>query len=359
MSEELKNYKCPNCNGVITFDPNAQKLVCPSCGTELNVESVIAFNQLDGKQTQDHFDWDEYNFEDLEADGMHSYTCEACGGENVGDASMASSSCPYCGNNVIVEKQFAGALKPNYIIPFKIDKDGAINALHEHFKGKVLLPNDFKKSLKLTKVSGLYVPYWLFDCDADGSFKYRATRTNSYRSGDYIITNTDHYMLYREGGMRFSNVPVDGSAKIDQTILESLEPYNFNELKPFKIAYLQGYLSDRFEEDANEAKPRANERIRQSMVDEFGATTVGFSTIMPTASNIDLHNGRIAYALLPMWMLHTKYKDKMYSFAMNAQTGKFVGDLPIDYLKLILIALACFVLTAILFAIIMIVAVRQ
>ena len=354
MSEELKNYKCPNCNGVITFDPNAQKLVCPSCGTELNVESVIAFNQLDGKQTQDHFDWDEYNFEDLEADGMHSYTCEACGGEIVGDASMASSNCPYCGNNVIVEKQFEGILKPNYILPFKLDKDTAIQKFKEHFKAKILVPSDFKSKSILKEITGLYVPYWLFDCDADAQIQYRAERSESYRSGDYIITNTDHYLLYREGDMSFKNIPVDGTNKIEAKVLEALEPFNFEDLKPFNVAYLQGYLSDRFKSDAQSAKPRANERVRQSMVQELNSTTAGYTMIVPTSSSINLKSGRIAYALLPVWMLHAEYKGKKYTFAMNGSTGKFVGDLPISYKRFMIILALILIICTIVISLILI-----
>ena len=347
MSEELKIYKCPNCDGIIEFDPNAQKLVCPSCGTEIDVESLEAFNQIDSQAAQDHFDWDQLNFEYLDNEGMRSYVCEACGGEIIGDASMASSSCPYCGNHVIVEKQFEGLLKPNYILPFKQDKDAAIQAMHQHFKGKVLLPNDFLKTLKVDKVQGLYVPYWLFDCDADGQFRYRAKRTRSYRSGDYIITNTDHYLLYREGNMSFKHIPVDGSTKIGPEVLEAIEPFDFKELKDFKSAYLQGYLSDRFDSDASEAKPRANERIRNSMFQEISATTAGYSTVMPERSNINIYGGKIAYAMLPVWMINTKYKGKDYHFAMNAQTGKFVGDLPISWKKFIMIIVLVFLVVAI------------
>ena len=340
MSEELKSYRCPNCDGIISFDSSTQKLKCPSCGTELDVDSVIAFNQLDNEAPQDHFDWDKIEFEKIDDHEIHSYVCEACGGEIVGDASMASSSCPYCGNNVIVEKQFEGILKPNYILPFKLDKDRAMAEMRNHLKGKVLLPNDFKKKQKLTKITGVYIPYWLFDCDADGQFRYRAERTQSYRSGDYVITTTDHYLLYREGNMSFKNVPVDGSNKIEPKVLEALEPFDFKELKPFKTAYLQGYLSDRFEADANEAKPRANQRIKTSMAQEISATTVGYTSVLPTASNVNLQSGRIAYALLPVWILHSEYKGQKFIFAMNGESGKFVGDLPIDKSKFTIIILA-------------------
>ena len=346
MSEELKTYKCPNCNGAISFDAHSQQLVCPSCGTSLNVDDVIAFNQIDGEQAQDHFDWDDIEFPSLEEDGMVTYVCDACGGEIIGDHSLASSSCPYCGNHVIIEKQFQGLLKPNYILPFKYDKDEAKKKMKEHLKGKPLLPKSFTNNFKLSKISGLYVPYWLFDCEATASFKYRAERSTTYRQGDYLITNVDHYLLYREGYMDFSKVPVDGSSKLEAEVLEAIEPFDFSELKPFKAAYLQGYLSDRFDADAKSAKPRANERIRNSITEEIAKTTTSYQMVVPTQAAVSLNDNQVAYALLPVWILHTQYKGKDYRFAMNAQTGKFVGDLPIDYKKFVLIVLMTFVITA-------------
>ena len=34
--------------------------------------------------------------------------------------------------------------------------------------------------------------------------------------------------------------------------------------------------------------------------------------------------------LYPVWLLNTTWNGNKYTFAMNGQTGKFVGDLPVD-----------------------------
>lgn len=56
----------------------------------------------------------------------------------------------------------------------------------------------------------------------------------------------------------------------------------------------------------------------------------------PEHSSIQIENGTVKYALYPVWLLNTIWNGKTYTFAMNGQTGKFVGDLPVDnvaYLK--------------------------
>lgn len=346
--EEIKTYKCPNCNGVINFDPNTQKLKCPYCDTEIDINSLKIYEEAKSQDDNDNFGWEDVDLSDILSQNeskLEHYVCENCGGEILGDASMSSSMCPYCGNNVIIKKQFEGMLKPKYIIPFKYNYEEAKNAMLEHFKGKILLPKDFKTKNKLEKLIGIYVPYWLFDCDADGGVRYRATRTRTYISSDYQYTETMHFLLYRQGKMSFEKVPVDASLKLDDTMLESLEPYNFNDVLDFDTAYLMGYLSDRFEVKPDDCKERANERIRNSLVDELAKTTIGYTTVIPENVHLDFSDGQINYALLPVYILHTKYHNKDYIFMMNGQTGKFVGDLPGDNKRFILILVITFIIS--------------
>ena len=343
--EEIKGYKCPNCNGDIVFDANTQNMSCPYCGSELEIESLKELATIN-QDVQDEFGWDEVDLTSTlseEESGLKAYVCESCGGEIVGDETMASSSCPYCGNHVIVSKQFEGILKPDYVIPFKYDKAAAIDKMHNHFKGKILLPKDFADKKILNEIIGVYVPYWLFDCDAKGAIRYRATKMRTYRSGDYQVTETFHFLLNREGDMSFTRVPVDASKKFDNVLLEAVEPYDVKEAVDFKTAYMQGFLSDRFSLMPEEVIDRANQRIKQSLSDELNKTTVGYTSVIPENSYVNFDHGKISYALLPIWILNVKYKGELFTFAMNGQTGKFVGDLPSDNMKFILYMLLIFV----------------
>ena len=57
-------------------------------------------------------------------------------------------------------------------------------------------------------------------------------------------------------------------------------------------------------------------------------------TLTPKNTSVQVRNGLAKYALYPVWLLNTSYKGEKYTFAMNGQTGKFIGNLPVDNGKL-------------------------
>ena len=265
-----------------------------------------------------------------ETSGLRQYCCNTCGGEIVADETTGATECPFCGNPVVMTGHFSGALKPDLVIPFKIDKKGAMAALQNHYKGKVLLPKVFKDENRIKEVKGLYVPVWLFDTDADAHVRYNATRTRFWSDSQYNYTEISHFSVIRAGGIGFRNVPVDGSSKMDDTLMESIEPYDISGAVDFQTAYLAGYLADKYDVDAETSVARANSRIKKSTEDAFASTVVGYSAVIPVSSNIQLKKGRSRYALYPVWILNTQWNGQKYTFAVNGQTGKTAGDLPMD-----------------------------
>lgn len=335
---EILNYKCPCCGGSIAFDSGSQKMKCPYCDTEFEMDTLRQFGDENLEEDRDpQWDADEVDHteQELEDEGgtLVSYTCDSCGGEIVADSTMAASSCPYCGNPVIVKKKLSGVLRPDLVIPFKLDKDAAKQKLSSHLKGKFLLPSLFRTENRLKEIRGIYVPFWLYDCEADAQLRCRATRVHTRTTQDYVYTQTDHYLVSRGGEIGFCQVPADGSAKMDDALMQSLEPFDYSEAVDFQTAYLAGYLADRYDQTAKDCAPQANQRVRKSTVDAFMGTIHGYLTCVPEHTDIRLRQGKITYALLPVWILNTVYKDKRYTFAMNGQTGKFVGDLPTDRRK--------------------------
>ena len=351
MTTKVSQFKCPNCGASIPFDSKSQKLKCQHCDNEYDVDNLKAF-EAESDILGDDFSWKQSE-EEIKDTTKRIYTCPSCGGEVVGDESMAASSCPYCGNSVIIAKQFEGMLKPDLVIPFKYSREDALEALKKHCSGKVLLPKNFFNENIINKLNGMYVPYWLFDCDSSCSARYRATKTMSYIAGDYEIIHTDHYLVYRDGAMSFSNIPVDASLKLTPELLESLEPFDFKDGVDFNTAYLAGYFADKYEEDKDETIKRANERIKQTTVDLMNSTVLGYISVLPESSNIRIKEGKIKYALLPIYVFNTTYNGKQFTFAMNGQTGKISGNLPSDNKKLLLIVLATFVLVFVVMFLIM------
>ncbi len=113
-------------------------------------------------------------------------------------------------------------------------------------------------------------------------------------------------------------------------LMESIEPFDASEIIDFKTAYLAGYLADKYDVSKDDSIGRANKRIKKSTEDCFASTAGGYSTLRTENSNIGIKDGKSRYALYPVWLLNTTWRGKKYTFAMNGQTGKMVGDLPMD-----------------------------
>lgn len=200
----------------------------------------------------------------------------------------------------------------------------------QHLSGKRLLPKIFKDQNHIDEIKGIYVPFWLFDTDADAQVRYRTTKVRVWSDSKYDYTDTSHFLVNRSGSVSFEHIPVDGSTKMPDDLMESIEPFNFSAAVNFQTAYLAGYLADKYDVDAEQSIERANERVKRSTEEVFASTVHGYQTVVTESSNIRLHGGKAKYALYPVWILNTTWQGKKYTFAMNGQTGKFVGDLPVD-----------------------------
>ena len=315
---ELKDFKCPNCSGALEFDTKTQKLRCPYCegtfdpeifdeGTNFKVENEV---------------WNDEN--------IKVYSCHSCGGTIMADEQTAATSCPYCGNPVVMVSNVSGMFKPKKIVPFMLDKKQAKAKYLEHLKGKTLLPKEFTNEATIDEIKGIYVPYWLFDGKANARMWFDATRVRYYTEGEYDCKETSYYKLFRSGSVRFKDVPVDASSKVNDEIVESIEPFDISQAKDFNDTYLAGYLADKYDIEIPESREKANSRINNSTAALFASTTPGYNSVFPSGSSISINEGNQEYVMLPVWLLNVKYQDKLYTFAMNGQTGKFVGNLPAD-----------------------------
>ena len=347
MASQITNHQCPACTGPLQFDPTTGKLGCEFCGSVFELAEIEAlYQEQEAQAVKAHADAEadeasssQWDLSDLsedwgpDADGMKTYSCPACTAELICDETTAATSCPYCGNPTVVPGQFSGSLKPDFVIPFKLEKEAAVQALKQHYQKRFFLPKAFTANNHLQEIQGIYVPFWLFDGEAQGETVYKTTRSRTRRQGDYQITETSHFMVQRSGSAAFDKVPADGSQKMPDDYMESIEPYNYGALVPFSTAYLPGFLADKYDVSAEESWKRADSRCTESLAQELRNTVIGYETVVEVRRQIRLNRGKVHYALLPVWLLHTKWNGQDYLFAMNGQTGKLVGDLPVDKKK--------------------------
>lgn len=345
MPDQITNYKCPACGGPLHFAGETGKLQCEYCGSAYDLAEMEqrmaqaeskAADAFQTRSGQDSESWDTSSTGGdwgADAANLRTYSCPSCGAELVCETETAATNCPYCGNNAIVPGQFSGDLKPDLVIPFKLDKKAAMEALKKHYKGKPFLSKAFSAQNHIEKVQGVYVPFWLFDGTADADVQFAATRSTSRREGDYEVTTVHHYDVRRSGSVRFEKVPVDASRRMPDDLMDSIEPFDYGDLKPFSTAFLPGFLADRYDVTVEESAKRADERCAHTVVEMLQNTVSGYTTCTIQSKDVRLQRGKVHYALMPVWLLNTKWSGKDFLFAMNAQTGKMVGDLPISWGK--------------------------
>lgn len=358
MADKITNYKCPACTGPLHFAGTSGNLECEYCGSSFTVKEVEdlyanADANAEAAMAAGNDEWEQLAEEWSGGEGMKVYKCPSCTAELVYDETTAATSCPYCGNPTIVPGQFSGMLKPDFIIPFKLEKSAAIQALKNHYGNKTLLPKAFKDQNHIEEIKGLYVPFWLYDGIASGDMTYEGRKIKTEKKGEYEIKTIDHYDVARKGDLKFEKIPADASSKMPDDLMDSIEPYDYSALTDFSKAYLAGYIADKYDVSAEDDAVRAVARAKASTRRALKADVTGFDEVEEKTGNVNVKQGKISYALFPVWLLNTKWNGENYMFAMNGQTGKLVGDLPEDKNKATTIFLgilaACVILGYLLF----------
>lgn len=392
MSNETVNYQCPACGGTMHYDSSISKLRCDYCDSVFSIEEIealyaetqknadaaakitdqqategtlsdyelagrvagegkrtfaesiadarkISTDQADPIQAYLHrASWNE-----SERAGLRTYTCSSCGAALTVDATQAVVECPYCGSDAVVPGALTDGARPELLIPFKVQRVRAQAALKDYYRGKKFLPTAFAAENRLAHIQGVFVPFWLYDAQASGSAHYEGKITHSYTAGDYQVTKTDIYDVSRAGTLAFSRVPADSSSKMPNAHMDAIEPFDYSELVDFSVALLPGYLAERYDVEATECQPHVEERMKQSVFDALEETVSGYSSVHQTSGDAQVSWNALHSALLPVWLLHTQWHGDDYLFAMNGQTGRFIGNLPVDPKKVVLWFIGIFV----------------
>ena len=339
---EVVQYKCPNCGANLEFKADTQDFGCDYCGSTFTKEQI---EQIYPKQEEHPLDKEEpaRTEDDIKREeefetGNSLYNCPNCGASIITDSNTSATACFYCHTPVILTGRLSGQYRPSKIIPFKTTKENAIENFKKWCGKSRFIPKEFKSDATMEKIQGIYIPFWLADCRVNGQIIATCQQSTSVRSGDYITTNVREYAVVREGSMIYEGIPADGSSKADDELMESIEPYDYSELKDFSMSYLSGHLAEKFDVSKEQIFPRVRKRAADDAYSRLKDSITGYSNITVTTSNVDVPNVNWKYMLLPVWFVSYKFKGKMYYYAMNGQTGKYGGNLPFNSLKAKLVA---------------------
>ncbi len=332
---DVVQYKCPNCSANIEYNAEKQLFHCDYCMSDFSKEDIQANFRKNEEMSLD--DDAQAKAEEFEK-ATKLYSCPNCGAEIIAESTTSATFCYYCHNPVILSGRLSGDYRPSKVIPFKFDKDAALEKFKKWVAKKRFVPNDFKSEQQLEKMTGLYVPFWVADCNIDASMRAIGKKIRRWTSGDYTYTETKEYEVLRRAFIDFDGIPNDGSKKIDDTLMQAIEPFNYTQAEDFSMSYLSGFLADKYDVDKVAVFPNIRQRANAGCSKLMRDSIVGYSSVSINSESYNILGTTWQYILMPVWFMNFKYQDKTYSFAINGQTGKLAGIPPLCKAKLLAFA---------------------
>ncbi len=304
-------FKCKNCGGNTVYNPDKGTLCCPHC---------------DGLDTEDKV---------TSAESL--VTCASCGApmESVVKEHTSATKCPNCGTYVILDERVEGAYKPKLILPFKVSKDKAIDALRKEFGKRIFTPGTFLSHASVSKIEGTYVPFFMYDYATRTDYRGTGTKVRTWTSGGYEYTETSYFDIHRQMDADFDRVPVDASDYMDDQCMDLMEPYDYNALEDFKEKYMSGFFGEKYNQPEGELEPRAIEKVNKSVESMINESISGYATVKKLAMDVNTDKKAADFALLPVWEYIFRYRGEDYRFFVNGQTGKVVGKTPVAKQKVV------------------------
>lgn len=333
---EVLDNKCPSCGAKINFNPVNQMWDCTFCGSKYSLENMQRYENASNLKNN--------TVNSNSFSGMTNYHCKNCGAEIIADDTVTATFCVYCGSTAILKEKIDSGRAPDLIIPFKKTKEAASLAFTNFTKGKPLMPKKFKDLKNIEKISGVYIPFWAYDITCDGNIKFDCCDISTWSDSEYRYEKRSNYETTIAGHYEYNKVLTDGSSRFRDDLMDSIEPFNFKELKEYNHAYLSGFLAEKYDIDEEKSFARAGKRSMNTCI-QLADRETHHDNSSVSKNDINLVKKNSSYIMLPVWMVNIKYKDKIYTFAMNGQTGKMVGNIPIGVKETIIMGLLIFSIT--------------
>lgn len=324
--------KCPNCASNLFYDSVHGACICRNCGGLFDPETLDKVGSFGFVNPEKNYDGTiEVSKDDEE---RVEIVCNSCGAEIVTDRNTSSTFCAFCGSPALVSRRLTREFKPDYIIPFKFDKEKAISLFEEHCAGIDHLPKDFKSKKILSKMTGLYVPTWIIssevEVDVVGRGKMGKMVDSAYAENHSSSQGNYATLTYGVVKFRLKDIPFDGEKKIANRLMAAAEPFDYSELTRFRPEFLQGFFAEKYDEQPLDITDRIYKRLDKYALMVCDEVSFGYDDFVPESdgSVTRYNNQDIKYALLPCWFLSLDYDGRNYQYIVNGQTGKVSGEFP-------------------------------
>lgn len=316
-------YKCKNCSSNLKYDPASGNFDCEYCGSafELHELDYILKNERE---------------EEFQAQAR-LYNCPSCGAEIFTEQTTSATFCVYCHNPVVLSDRLSGDYLPDNVVPFKIPREQVEERLLAWCKKKRFIMSDFFSTAQMGKLTGVYFPFWVADGDADVSVRKTGTKVRVWRVGDIEYTETSTYKIVREGNVIFNDYIINALPQEHTYILEGVQPYSQKNAEPFTMAYLSGFMAEKRSLERTGAEPALEKAVRDFSAKLVDSTIFGYTSLRTESGAVTPKNSEWSYVLMPAWVLTYSYKGKEYYFALNGDSGKVAGSVPLSVKKLSLL----------------------
>lgn len=349
-TKEETDRKCPQCGGVLDFNPATGKLKCPYCDYE---EAIPIKEDAPKKAKELDFNTAEHTANRDWGVKTKTVLCKSCGAESIYDDLQTSAICPFCGSNQVMEANDQDTIAPGGVVPFSISDKQASELFKKWIKRRWFCPKLAKQSAKPKQFKGIYLPYWTFDTNTTSTYtaEFGIDHTRKDRNGNTHTETTWHSTngTYREF---IDDELVLASNKHDASMLRNIEPFATEQNKAYKPEYIAGFVAERYSLGLKDAWGKAMSSIKGKLKNHVSDKICQEHHADRTRNihmNTNFSNITYKYLLLPIWISNFKYNDKVYQFMVNGQTGKVSGKTPLSVPKIVLTVVAAIVLIALLY----------
>lgn len=332
---DVLTHHCPNCGGPLTFNPNDQKFHCDYCLSIFTVADIEKFEAKNPDTTVEASSEPTSSTETTDSD-MDLFLCPSCGAQIVTDHTTAATYCYFCHNPVVLSGRLTGEFLPNKVLPFKIDRKKAVADFLAWTQKKRFVPKDFFNEQQIEKMTGVYFPYWVVDAETSGNLTGKGTSLRVWIVGEIEYTETKVYQIFRKGKAKIKHLTKNALKKnIQQKMVEGVQPFPIDQAVDFHTEYLSGFQAEKRDIEIQDLAEQINHELKDYTEDLLRDTVSGYTTFTPSNKSVDVEKQDNHYMLLPVWLVtYQDASDKTYYYAMNGQTGKVSGVLPISNKRL-------------------------
>ena len=350
VTEQTRTYPCSSCGDQLVFMIETQKLGCPSCGYQADIDTsqMVAPTERDLRSTMAQLRSLTGQDAGPQIEGEKEITCQNCGGRTTFSGTLTATRCPYCATPIQRDDvhDAPARLPVDGVLPFKVAEKQATDLIEKWINSRWFAPTEFKKYNEKGSFRSIYAAYFTYD--AETQTQYSGQRGENYTvtvgSGDNQRTETRTNWYPVSGMVRdsFDDLPVLANDGFDHGRVTKLGPWPTSDAEPFSPQFVAGHLCRTYDRDASECFGEAQRTI-DSAIDNTIRRDIGGDEQRISGKSTNYSSLLYKHLLLPLWLLTVVYEGRPFQVFINGVTGQVQGQRPWSKVKIILAVIAAII----------------